>query len=59
MIIISGIAQSQTENHYTVDVISAYFICYAIYSLSRKVYFSHLRPLFLNQRAFQELVMKP
>lgn len=33
--------------------------CYAIYSLSRKAYFQHLRPLFLNQRAFRELVMKP
>lgn len=36
-----------TRNHYTVDVISAYFMGYAIYALSNRLYLSYLRPLFL------------
>jgi hypothetical protein len=36
-----------TRNHYTVDVISAYFMGYAIYVLSKRLYFWQLRPLFL------------
>lgn len=36
-----------THNHYTVDVISAYFMGYAIFVLSRRLYFHFVRPLFL------------
>lgn len=36
-----------TRNHYTVDVLGAYFMTYAIFCLSRKLYFSYIRPLFL------------
>ena len=36
-----------TRNHYTVDVISAYFMGYAIFVLSRWLYFQFVRPLFL------------
>jgi len=40
-----------THNHYTVDVISAYFIAYAIFVLSRNLYFRRVRPLFLASGA--------
>ena len=36
-----------TRNHYTVDVISAYFISYSIYCLSRHLYFNYIRPMYL------------
>ena len=36
-----------TRNHYTVDVISAYFMGFAIFVLSRWLYFQFVRPLFL------------
>ncbi len=36
-----------TRNHYTVDVISAWFIGFAIYAASERLYFHFLRPLFL------------
>ncbi|MBI4424710.1 MAG: hypothetical protein HY554_13335 [Elusimicrobia bacterium] len=36
-----------TRNHYTVDVLSAYFISYSVYCLSRKLYYSYIRPLYL------------
>ena len=39
-----------TRNHYTVDVMGAYFISYSIYSLSRWTYFGYIRPLFLLRR---------
>ncbi len=38
-----------TRNHYTVDVIGAYFMGYAIYALSEWLYFHFLRPLFLHR----------
>jgi hypothetical protein len=38
-----------TRNHYTVDVLSAYFMGYAIYVLSERLYFHFLRPLFLRR----------
>ena len=38
-----------TRNHYTVDVISAYFMGYAIFVLSERLYFHYLRPLFLSR----------
>ena len=37
-----------TRNHYKVDVISAYFMGYAIFVLSQRLYFHFLRPLFVN-----------
>jgi hypothetical protein len=42
-----GISVLLTRNHYTLDVISAYFVGYAIYALSERLYFWYLRPLFL------------
>ena len=37
-----------THNHYSLDVISAYFIGYAIFVLSRKLYYLGVRPLYLG-----------
>ena len=42
-----AVAVLLTRNHYTVDVISAWFMGYAIYVLSERLYFWYLRPLFL------------
>ena len=42
-----AIAVILTHNHYTVDVLSAYFMGYAIFALSRSLYFRRVRPLFL------------
>jgi hypothetical protein len=39
-----------TRNHYTVDVISAWFMGYAIFVLSRRLYFHFLFPLFVAPR---------
>jgi hypothetical protein len=39
-----------TRNHYTVDVISAWFMGYAIFVLSERLYFHFLRPLFVSPR---------
>ena len=39
-----------TRNHYTVDVMGAYFITYSIYELSRRLYYGYIRPLFLIRR---------
>ena len=35
-----------SHNHYTVDVLSAYFVTYAIYKLSESIYYGLIRPLF-------------
>lgn len=37
-----------TRNHYTVDVLGAYLISYSIYCLSRRIYYSSIRPLYLQ-----------
>jgi len=37
-----------THNHYTVDVIAAWFMAYAIHALSRSLYFRVVRPLFVR-----------
>lgn len=37
-----------TRNHYTVDVLGAYFMGYAIFVLSRDTYFRRIRPIFLK-----------
>lgn len=39
-----------THNHYTVDVLSAYFMGYSIYALSRGMFEGWVRPLFLKHR---------
>jgi hypothetical protein len=39
-----------THNHYTIDVLYAYFMSYAIYVFSRRLYFWYVRPLFLVRR---------
>ncbi|MBI4345253.1 MAG: phosphatase PAP2 family protein [Elusimicrobia bacterium] len=46
--IVMAISVLITRNHYTVDVLSAYLISYSIYCLSRKLYYSHIRPLYLE-----------
>ncbi len=35
-----------SHNHYTVDVLGAYLVSYSIYTLSEKLYFGWIRPLF-------------
>ncbi|MBI3299764.1 MAG: hypothetical protein HYZ75_16480 [Elusimicrobia bacterium] len=37
-----------TRNHYSVDILGAYFMGYAIFVLSRDVYFQRIRPIFLK-----------
>jgi hypothetical protein len=37
-----------TKNHYTVDVLSAYWIGYAIYVFSDRTYHAYVHPLYLN-----------
>ncbi len=37
----------QTRDHYAVEVVGAYFMGYAIFVLSRWLYFYFVRPLFL------------
>lgn len=37
-----------TKNHYAVDILGAYFMGYAIFILSRDVYFRKIRPIFLK-----------
>ncbi len=37
----------QTRDHYAVEVVRAYFMGYAIFVLSRWLYFHFARPLFL------------
>jgi hypothetical protein len=46
---VMAVAVLLTRNHYTVDVISAWFMGYAIYVLSQRLYFQYLRPLFLHR----------
>lgn len=43
-----GVSVLLTHNHYTVDVLGAFFMGYAIYELSRRAYYNHLRPLYLK-----------
>ncbi len=38
-----------TKNHYSVDVIAAYFMGYAIYAFSRNLFYLHLRPVFAGK----------
>lgn len=45
--IVMAVSVLVTRNHYSVDVLSAYLISYSIYCLSRKLYFSYIRPLYL------------
>lgn len=40
-----------THNHYSVDVLAAWFMGYAIYALSQALYFRGVHPLFLRRRA--------
>jgi hypothetical protein len=35
-----------SHNHYTVDVLGAYFVSYSIFCLSERLYYGYLRPLF-------------
>ena len=38
-----------THNHYTVDVLAAWFMGYAIFALSRALYYKGVEPLFLRR----------
>ncbi|MBI5202704.1 MAG: phosphatase PAP2 family protein [Elusimicrobia bacterium] len=49
--VVMAIAVLVTRNHYTVDVLSAYLISYSVYCLSRKLYYSHIRPLYIDLSA--------
>ena len=40
-----------THNHYSVDVLSAYFMGYAIYVLSHRVFTHRVRPLYVSASA--------
>lgn len=48
--VVMAISVLLTRNHYTVDVISAWLMGYAIYVLSERLYFQFLRPLFVAAR---------
>ena len=37
-----------SHNHYTVDVLSAYLVSYAVYKLSERLYYGWVRPLFMT-----------
>ncbi len=45
--IVMGVCVLLSHTHYTVDVLSAYLIGYAIFALSRKLHLQFVRPLFL------------
>ena len=45
---VMGVSVLLTHNHYTVDVLGAYFMGYAIFILSRDVYYRRIRPVFLK-----------
>ena len=38
-----------SHNHYTVDVLGAYFVSYSIYVLAERLYYGWIRPLFQVQ----------
>ncbi|MBI5630586.1 MAG: hypothetical protein HY921_06855 [Elusimicrobia bacterium] len=41
-----GVCVLLSHNHYSVDVLGAYFVSYSIYVLSGKLYYGYIRPLF-------------
>ena len=41
-----GVCVLLSHNHYTVDVLGAYFVSYSIYVLAEKIYYGWIRPLF-------------
>lgn len=45
--IVMGTCVLLSHNHYTVDVLGAYFVSYSIYILAEKLYYGWIRPLFL------------
>jgi hypothetical protein len=44
--LIMGACVLLSHNHYTVDVLAAYLMSYAIYKLSERIYYGVIRPLF-------------
>ena len=44
--IVMGVCVLLSHNHYTVDVLGAYFVSYSIYKLSEWLYYGYIRPLF-------------
>ena len=44
-----AVAVLLTHNHYTVDVLAAWFMGYAIFALSRALYYKGVEPLFLQR----------
>jgi len=49
--IIMGASVLLTHNHYTVDVLGTFFMSYAIFALSRRIYDRLLHPLFMDRPA--------
>lgn len=41
-----GVCVLLSHNHYSVDVLGAYFVSYSIYTLSERLYYGYIRPLF-------------
>lgn len=41
-----GVCVLLSHNHYTVDVLGAYFVSYSIFVLSEKIYYGYIKPLF-------------
>lgn len=46
--LVMGVSCLLTRNHYSVDVLGAYFMGYAIFILSRDIYYRRIRPIFLK-----------
>jgi hypothetical protein len=46
-----AVAVLLTHNHYSVDVLAAWFMGYAIWALARGLFYGWVRPLFLRTRA--------
>lgn len=44
--LVMGVCVLLSHNHYTVDVLGAYFVSYSIYILSERLYYGWIRPLF-------------
>ena len=44
--LIMGLCVLLSHNHYSVDVLGAYFVSYSIYALAENLYYGLIRPLF-------------
>ncbi len=57
--LVMAVAVLLTKNHYSVDVLSAYLIGYAIFVFSDRIYRSHVHPLYLTARTIVHNQSKP